>query len=157
MSRQRARRATTLVFMAENKTQPTVVDPREFIASVEHPTRRADGEVLLELMEEVTGKPPVMWGPTIVGFDEYFYRYDSGHEGTAPMVGFSPRKASLSLYGIKEAPESAELLAKLGKHKTAVACVYVNKLADIDMEVLKELVRVGHRHYAEVLDQSADR
>lgn len=137
--------------------QPTAVDPREFIAAVEHPTRRADAAILLELMEGITGKPAVMWGPTIVGFDEYFYRYESGREGTAPMVGFSPRKASISLYGINEAPEAPELLAKLGKHKASVACVYVNKLADIDLDVLKELIAIGHKHGVEVVDQSHER
>lgn len=143
--------------MAENKTQPTNVDPREFISAVEHPTRRADAEVLLELMEEITGKPAVMWGPSIVGFDEYFYHYESGHKGMAPIVGFSPRKASLSLYGLGNAPEAPELLSKLGKHKASVGCVYVNKLADVDVDVLKELIALGHRYGVDVLDQSNEK
>ncbi|GLB66581.1 hypothetical protein AHIS1636_10200 [Arthrobacter mangrovi] len=131
--------------MAENKTAPTDVPVDEFLAGIEHPVRRADGEALLELMRQVTGEDPLMWGPSMVGFGSYHYRYASGREGDALAVGFSPRKASLALYGLTYAPESAQLLARLGKHKTGAACLYINKLADVDPEVLRELVTAGHR------------
>ncbi len=130
--------------MADQKTQPTDEDPAAFIAAVEHPTRRADAELLLELMARVTGEPAVMWGPTIVGFGAYHYRYDSGHEGDAAKVAFSPRKANIALYGLANAPEAEALLARLGKHKRGAGCVYVNKLADVELGVLEELVAVGY-------------
>lgn len=132
--------------MPENKTKPTVVEPHAFVASIEHDTRRTDGLTLLTMMSEETGEDPVMWGPSIVGFGSYHYVYESGREGDAPRVGFSPRKASLSLYGLTSAPESAALLDRLGKHKVGKSCLYVNKLADVDEDVLRELVRAGYAH-----------
>jgi hypothetical protein len=132
--------------MAENKMVPTGESVQDFLASVEHPVRRQDGETLLTLMHEVTGEPAAMWGQSIVGFGSYHYKYASGHEGDAAAVGFSPRKASLSLYGLTYAPESEALLERLGKHKRAVACVYINKLADVDMQVLAELIGQGYRY-----------
>ncbi|MBP2388155.1 DUF1801 domain-containing protein [Paeniglutamicibacter kerguelensis] len=137
--------------MAANKTVPTRVDPHEFIASVAHPTRRADAQVLLEMMEGVSGQPATMWGPSIIGFGTYHYKYDSGREGDAPAIGFSPRSANLSLYVLTGTEESRELLAKLGKHKRGAACLYVNKLSDIDFEVLTELARHGFQHTMNVL------
>ncbi|MGM0930381.1 MAG: DUF1801 domain-containing protein [Actinomycetota bacterium] len=131
--------------MAENKTAPTDVPVEAFLASVEHPVRRQDGETLVELMRDITGHEPVMWGPSIIGFGSYHYKYASGHEGDAVAVGFSPRKGNLALYGLTYAPESAPLLERLGKHKTGAACLYVNKLADIDLDVLKELIELGYR------------
>jgi hypothetical protein len=132
--------------MAENKTAPTNVPVEEFLATVEHPGRRQDGETVLELMRDVTGQEPVMWGPSIVGFGSYHYKYASGREGDAAAIGFSPRKGNLALYGLTYAPGSAPLLERLGKHKTGAACLYVNKLADIDLDVLKELIELGYRH-----------
>ena len=132
--------------MAENKTAPTDVPVDVFLASVEHPVRRRDGETVLRLMREVTGEEPVMWGPSIIGFGSYHYKYASGREGDAAAVGFSPRKANLALYGLTYAPGSAPLLERLGKHKTGAACLYINKLADIDLDVLRELVQLGYRH-----------
>ena len=99
----------------------------------------------MELMRDITGQEPVMWGPSIIGFGSYHYKYASGHEGDAAAVGFSPRKGNLALYGLTYAPESAPLLERLGKHKTGAACLYVNKLADIDLDVLKELIELGYR------------
>ncbi len=131
--------------MAENKTAPTDVPVEAFLASVEHPVRRQDGEAVVELMRDITGQEPVMWGPSIIGFGSYHYKYASGHEGDAAAVGFSPRKGNLALYGLTYAPESAPLLERLGKHKTGAACLYVNKLADIDLDVLKELIELGYR------------
>ena len=132
--------------MAENKTQPTNVAAEEFLAAVEHPGRRADGFELLEMMRDITGQEAVMWGPTIVGFGSYHYKYDSGREGDAAAVGFSPRKANLVLYGVTDGPDADRLLPELGKHKTSTACLYVNKLDDVDRDVLAEMIRSGYRY-----------
>lgn len=132
--------------MAENKTQPTSVPVEEFLASVEHPVRRADGFALLELMRRATGQEPVMWGPSIVGFGTYHYRYGSGREGDSAAVGFSPRKAKLALYVLGYGTDTKELLARLGKYQTGVSCLYINTLEDVDLAVLEELVRVGYRY-----------
>ncbi|MFD1214292.1 DUF1801 domain-containing protein [Arthrobacter sp. GCM10027362] len=128
---------------SENKTRPTDVPAEEFLARVPHPVRRADAFVLLEMMGRLTGEQPVMWGPSMVGFGRYHYRYASGREGDALAVGFSPRPASLVLYGLTCAPEAADLLPQLGKHRTGAACLYVNRLADVDPEVLGRLVSAG--------------
>ena len=125
--------------MAEIKTRPTDASVDAFLDSVKHPVRRADGKAVRAMMERVTGEPAVMWGPSIVGFGSYHYRYASGHEGDMCRIGFSPRSANLVLY-TGGFPEYADLLAKLGKHKTSKACLYVNKLADVDMAVLEEIV-----------------
>lgn len=134
--------------MAETKTKPTAVEPTTFIAAVEPPARRADAEVLDALFSRVTGQPARMWGPTIIGYGSYHYRYASGHEGRACRVGFSPRKAKHSLYllgcgGEAETARFTQLLARLGKHSRAVACLYVNKLADIDLAVLEDMVALS--------------
>ena len=136
---------------SENKTAATGASVEEFLAAVEHPARHRDGLRLLALMAEATGQPAEMWGPTIVGFGRYHYKYATGREGDSAAVGFSPRKASLSLYGLTYGPESAGLLARLGKHKTGAGCVYVNKLDDVDEAVLSELIRNGYRHATTVL------
>ncbi|WP_144672367.1 DUF1801 domain-containing protein [Arthrobacter sp. U41] len=135
----------------ENKTVATGASVDEFLAAVEHPVRREDGLRLLDLMSGITGQPAQMWGPTIVGFGEYHYKYETGREGDAPAVGFSPRKASLSLYGLIYGPEAAELLGRLGKHKTGAGCLYITKLDDVDEAVLAELVREGYRYVRTVL------
>jgi len=126
--------------VADNKTQPTNVRPADFIAAVEHPTRRADAEVLLEMMTRVSGCTPKMWGPTIIGFGRYHYKYESGREGDSLMIGFSPRKANLVLYIMPGYDDISEPLSRLGKHKSSKSCLYINKLADIDMLVLEEIV-----------------
>ena len=130
--------------MAEIKTKPSDVSVDAFLDSVEHPVRRADSKALRPMMERVTGEPAVMWGPSIVGFGSYHYRYASGHEGNACRVGFSPRSANLTLY-VGGFPEYEALLAKLGKHKCSKACLYLNTLADVDLAVLEEIAR---RSYA---------
>ncbi|MET1034285.1 MAG: DUF1801 domain-containing protein [Arthrobacter sp.] len=132
--------------MSEAKTRPTAVDPRDFVDGVEHPVRHADAHALLALMGDVTGQPPVMWGPSIVGFGSYHYRYRTGREGDAPAVGFSPRAASLSLYGLAYGPHAPALLARLGRHRVGAACLYVNKLADVDPGILRQLVDTGYRY-----------
>ncbi|MEL6958846.1 MAG: DUF1801 domain-containing protein [Pseudomonadota bacterium] len=129
--------------MSEAKTKPTEVDPADFLNAVEHPTRRADGLALDEMFRRVTGWQPKMWGPTIVGYGSYAYTYDTGHSGTAIATGFSPRKASLSLYIMPGYQEYGPILDRLGKHKMGKACLYINKLSDVDMAVLEELVARG--------------
>ncbi|XAS67412.1 DUF1801 domain-containing protein [Micrococcaceae bacterium Sec5.7] len=139
--------------MADNKTQPTHESVLEFLSAVDHPVRRRDGLRLLELMTEITGEEPVLWGPTMVGFGAYHYKYGSGREGDSLAVGFSPRTGSLSLYGLTSQPEAPGLLARLGKHKIGAACLYVNKLEDVDEAVLAGLVRTGYRHMTTVPHQ----
>ena len=129
--------------MAENKTQPTDQSVAEFIASVEHPTRRADAEALDAMFRRVTGWQPRMWGPTIIGYGEYHYIYDSGREGDFLATGFSPRKANLSLYIMPGYADFGDILARLGKHKLGKSCLYINKLADVDPDVVEEIVRAG--------------
>ena len=126
--------------MAETKTKPTDASVDGFLAAVGHPVRRADGKAVRAMMERVTGEPAVMWGPSIIGFGSYHYRYASGHEGDMPRVGFSPRSANLVLY-VGGFPEYEALLAKLGKHKRSKACLYLGKLADVDPAVLEEIAR----------------
>ena len=125
--------------MAETKTKATAVSVDAFLDAVAHPVRRADGQALRVLMERVTGQPAVMWGPSIVGFGSYHYRYDSGHEGDMCRVGFSPRSANLVLY-LGGFPDYDALLATLGKHKRSKGCLYLGKLADVDAGVLEEIV-----------------
>lgn len=125
--------------MAEIKTKPTEVSPAAFIDKVENEQRRKDGHELSALMKKVTGKPAKMWGPTIVGFDQYHYKYASGHEGDMPITGFSPRKQSLVLY-LGPGLEDKKLLSKLGKHKLGKGCLYINKLDDVNRDLLSELV-----------------
>lgn len=123
----------------EVKTTATAVSVSDFIAAVEHPQRRADAATLSALFEEISGQPPVLWGTSIIGFGRYHYRYDSGHEGDGARLGFSPRKANMVIYIHAGFDDYAPLLARLGKHKTSVSCLYVNRLSDIDLDVLREL------------------
>lgn len=134
--------------MAENKTQITDVDPADFIEEVDHDRKREEAKVLDAMFRKVTGLMPKMWGPSIIGYGAYHYRYASGHEGDAPRVGFSPRKAKHSIYVLgcgddDEETAFAPLLARLGKHSRGRACLYVNKLADIDLDVLEEMMQLG--------------
>ena len=126
--------------MSEIKTRPTRESVEQFVASVEHPTRRQDAETLVALMSRISGEPPVMWGPSIIGFGSHSYTTRSGHSGEMPKIGFSPRKAHQVLYLTCDARRLADGLARLGKHKTGVGCLYVNKLADIDLAVLESLI-----------------
>lgn len=126
--------------MAENKTKPTSASVDDFIAAIENPRRRADALVSLAIYKQVTGLEPVMWGPSIIGFGSLHYVYETGREGDMPGAGFSPRKAYLTFY-VGDAFEGAEALyARLGKHKKTVACLYVNKLDDVDLDVLREII-----------------
>jgi hypothetical protein len=129
-----------------NKTQPTKASVTKFLNNIEHETRQADGKRLLTLFKEITGEKPVMWGDSIVGFGQYHYKYASGREGDFLMTGFSPRKSNLSLYVMDGFKQRDQLLAKLGKHKTSVACLYINKLSDVDESVLKQLIQKSYEH-----------
>jgi len=127
--------------MSDLKTKPTNASVDEFLNSVEHPQRREDGFELLRMMKEITKEEPTMWGPSIVGFGSYHYKYESGREGEMPITGFSPRKKSLTVYIMSGFEKYQHLLEKLGKHKTGKSCLYINKLEDVDWVVLKEIIR----------------
>jgi hypothetical protein len=128
--------------MYEAKTKPTALSVDRYLADIADDARRQDCEALVAMMQRVTGCPPVMWGTSIVGFDRYHYRYASGHEGDACVVGFSSRKGDISVYlmaGDDDGERSA-LLARLGRHKMGKACLYLRRLADVDQAVLEALV-----------------
>jgi hypothetical protein len=128
---------------AGNKTVPTRIRPADFIASVE-PMRRRDEAMRLDaLFREVTGFAPKMWGPSMIGYGRYHYRYKTGREGDSLATGFSPRKAALSIYIMPGYADFGPILKDLGKHRTGKSCLYINKLADIDEAVLKRLIRAG--------------
>lgn len=134
----------------KNKTTQTKVNVTDFINSfVEQEQKKLDSFRLIELMQEWSGFEPQMWGPTIIGFGSYHYKYASGHEGDAPIIGFSPRKAEFSLYVHTPGPETDKLLEKLGKYKIAKACIYFKKLADLDLDVLKKLSKATIKYINE--------
>jgi hypothetical protein len=126
--------------VAENKTKPTQVSVAKTVDAVPDETRRADARRLVRIMEEATGEKPKMWGPSIIGFGTHHYRYESGREGDTPLAGFSPRKRACVLYGLLGVDGSDKLLAKLGKFTTGKGCLYLKKLADVDEQVLRELI-----------------
>jgi hypothetical protein len=126
---------------ASQKTLPSDQSAEDFIAAVADDARREDAQRLCGLLAAWTGEPPVLWGSSIVGFGRYEYRYDSGHEGTAPLVGFAPRKGNLVVYLVGGAQDRyPELLERLGPHKTGKGCLYLKRLGDVDLEVLRVLV-----------------
>ncbi|MEO5938431.1 MAG: DUF1801 domain-containing protein [Sphingomonas sp.] len=129
--------------MAETKTKPTNVSVDDFLDAVPDPVRRADGKTVDAMMRRVTGLAPAMWGSTIIGYGSYRYQYDSGRGGEACRMGFSPRKTELVLYVLADRPGLDADLAQLGKHRTGKVCLYVRKLADVDMDVLARIVRAS--------------
>ena len=129
--------------MAELKTRQNDADVNAYLNAIENPRRRADARRLLALMSDVTGDPPKMWGTSIVGFGSYHYRYVSGRQGNGPVAGFAPRKQNLVLYLMPGFTGYGALLDQLGKYRTGKSCLYVNKLDDIDLQVLEELVRAS--------------
>ena len=131
--------------MTANKTRLTEQDPVAFIASVEPEKRRRDGATLLDFFHDITGYAPKMWGASMVGYGRYHYIYESGREGDFLATGFSPRKASLSIYIMPGYQDYSEILGRLGKHKLGKSCLYINKLTDVNMDVLAELIRAGLR------------
>ena len=134
--------------MAQLKTQPNDHSVEQFLNAVEDPKKRQDSFAILDLMQQVTGKEPIMWGDSIVGFGSYHYRYQSGREGDWFLTGFSPRKHSLTLYIMAGFEQYEALLKKLGKYTTGKSCLYIKKLEDIDPKVLKELVQKSVEHVA---------
>lgn len=126
--------------MGDIKTQPTAVRPLDFIELVEHPVRKENAKVLLEVFSRVTGEAPVMWGSSIIGYGEYTYTPVGGKPQKFMRSGFSPRKQNLSLYIMLGFDKHPDLLEKLGKHKHGKSCLYINKLADVDMAVLEQLI-----------------
>lgn len=131
---------------AAPKTTETTKSVAAFVKTIEDKARQKDCLAIIDLMQQQTGLEAKMWGPAIIGFGSYHYVYDSGHEGDAPLVGFSPRKAEFALY-IANFDGKQELLEKFGKHKTAKACVYIKKLEDINPAILKKLVAGSVKHY----------
>ena len=129
--------------MSANKTQPTSESVQAFLDTVQPERRRSDAQALDRLFREVTGFEPVMWGPSIIGYGAYHYVYASGREGDFLATGFAPRKSALSLYIMPGYQDFGDLLDRLGKHKHGRACLYINKLADVDQQVLAELIRAG--------------
>jgi hypothetical protein len=126
--------------MAENKTKPTRASVASFIAALADETRRADAKALVKLMQSAAGEKPQMWGPSIIGFGSVHYRYESGREGDMPLIGFSPRKAANVLYGVAGSSGAKTMLEKLGKHTTGKGCLYIKKVADVDLKVLGAMV-----------------
>ena len=126
--------------MTQNKTVQTHASVDELIASIAHPTRRQDAAVLVDLFSKVTGFAPKMWGNSIVGFGQYHYRYATGREGDFLVTGFSPRKSNLSIYIMPGYGDFSDILQNLGKHKLGKSCLYVNQLADINLDVLAQLI-----------------
>jgi len=132
--------------MAELKTKRNDQSVEAFLDSVADPRKRQDSYAILEIMKQVTGAKPEMWGDSIIGFGSYHYRYASGQEADWPLTGFSPRKQNLTLYITSGFERYEALLAKLGKHTTGKACLYFKKLEDIDQEILKELIHQSVEH-----------
>lgn len=128
---------------AELKTKPNELSVEKFLTSIEDKKRREDSLAVLDIMKRITNEEPKIWGTSIIGFGDYHYKYASGREGDWFVTGFSPRKASLSLYIMSGFKEYEELLSKLGKFKTGVSCLYINKLEDVDITVLKRLITLS--------------
>jgi len=126
--------------MADNKTKPTQLSVAAYIDAIADETKRADAKVLVKLMQSATGEKAALWGPSIIGFGSYHYKYDSGREGDMPLIGFSPRKAATVLYLMLGTGNYAKQLAKLGKHSTGKGCLYIKQLTDVDQRALAELI-----------------
>jgi hypothetical protein len=127
--------------MAEPKTKQTNASVEKFLNKIPDEARREDCFKIAKMMEEITGCEPKMWGPSIVGFDTYHYKYASGHEGDWPIAAFSPRKQDLTLYLMPGFQERAELMKQLGKHRTSKSCLYIKRLSDVHVPTLKKLIR----------------
>ncbi|MEO8710692.1 MAG: DUF1801 domain-containing protein [Parafilimonas sp.] len=132
--------------MAELKTKQTEENVTKFLNTVEDETKRKDCFEIIEMMKQVTGLPPKMWGTAIIGFGSYHYKYESGHEGDMCIIGFSPRKQNITLYiGISN-ENIQKLLPDLGKHRTGKGCLYINKLSDVNTDVLKKIIKTAFEY-----------
>lgn len=129
--------------VSENKTQPTDVDIADFIAGLPI-NQQADAQMLVEIMQDISGEPPILWGPRIVGFGTFHYKSKSGREGDWPIIGFAPGTGKFSLYLTFDAADLTSRVKDLGKFKIGKGCVYINKLADVNMEKLRELIKIGY-------------
>ena len=127
--------------MAEMKTVQTEASVEDFLNLIENDQKREDCFEIVKMMKQVTKKEPKMWGPSIIGFGSYHYKYESGREGDAPQIGFSPRKQNITLYILSGSDHENPLLQKLGKHSTGKVCLYIKRLADVDKKVLQELIK----------------
>lgn len=132
--------------MAENKTIETAASVEEFIASVPDDLKQKDCKEILKIFSDATGFEARMWGPAIIGFGRYHYKYESGREGDAPLAAFSPRKDAVVLYLSSVFDKRDELLQKFGKHKAGKGCIYLKRLSDVNVEVLKEMINASIRH-----------
>ena len=141
--------------MASNKTVPTSQSVTEFLENIEQSQKKEDAYVILRLMEQLTGEKPVMWGPSIIGFGSYHYKYDSGREGDMLITGFSPRAQNFSLYIGAGSPKVKPLLKELGKHSTGKSCLYIKRLSDINLDVLKEIIETSHTYYKNKYNSNA--
>jgi hypothetical protein len=126
--------------MAKNKTTQNEINVTDFIKEVPDENKRNDSLKLVEIMKKQTGFEPKMWGAAIIGFGSYHYKYESGHEGDAPLVGFSPRKNAIAVYLMLGNDRNIKLVEKLGKYKKGGGCLYINKLGDVNIEILRELI-----------------
>lgn len=136
--------------MSKLKTVATEVDVESFINSISDEAKRQDSFRLVEIMEKLSAEKAKMWGPTIIGFGKYHYKYASGHEGEMCRIGFSPRKAEFSLYVTCDAASFKEMLDKFGKHRTGKGCIYFKKLADVDLKVLEKMIKVSLKETKEL-------
>ena len=134
---------------AENKTKPTTITPEDFIAAVEPDRKREEAYALDQLFRKVTGWAPVMWGPSIIGYGSYHYKYATGREGDMCATGFSPRKANHSIYVMPGYADFGPMLERLGKHSMGKSCLYIKKLTDVDLDVLAELIEAGLKDLGE--------
>jgi hypothetical protein len=132
--------------MSGNKTRPTGRNVIEFLDEVPSETRKEDAFRLMDMMQEITGDPPTMWGPSIIGFGECHYVYSSGREGDMPLASFAPRSSNLVIYLDPGFEGYSDLLEKLGKHKTGAVCLYINKLADVDEAVLRKMIKLSYEY-----------
>jgi len=125
---------------AEIKTKASDASVTDFLSNVDNEQKRKDCSEIVRIMEQITKEEPKMWGPSIVGFGSYHYKYESGREGDSPIMGFSPRKQNITLYILSDFERHQGLMKKLGKHSTGKACLYIKRLSDVDVDVLKELM-----------------
>jgi Domain of unknown function (DU1801) len=136
--------------MADLKTKPTAVSVEAFLDKIDDDEKRVDAYTLLELMKQITGEKPRMWGPSMIGFGEYHYKYASGREGDIFVAGFSPRKAALTIYAMGGMDRFGARLKKLGKYKASKGCLYIKKLADIDLGLLREIIEANIKALEEI-------
>ena len=141
--------------MAEMKTKPTGASVEKFLNQVSDETRREDCFKVAQIMEEITGEKPVMWGPSIVGFGSYHYKYASGRVGDWPIAAFSPRKKDLTIYIMPGVQQYGELMEKLGKHSSAKSCLYIRRLSDVHVPTLKKLIRESVKTMKQILKEKS--